>query len=617
MLRPAAAVAVLLCLVLPARRAGAEGGSGGPNLVLIVSDDAGYADFGFHGSTEIFTPHIDALARTGVVFTNGYVTGAVCAPSRAGLMTGRHPARFGYNENNLAHSIPAPGFFAEDMGLPRFERTLADELRDLGYHTGLVGKWHLGDRHQDYHPQQRGFDDFYGLLGGWTYYFERSRLDRANRLMRGEEIVDDEGHVTDLLGQEACAYIEARHARGERFFLTLSFTAPHSPLEATADDLLANAGTDYAESWGGFSPEQRRTYAAMQTALDRNVHAVTQQLERLGLLDHTLLVFINDNGGPTDDNASRNDPLRGGKGSSWEGGLRVPSFLSWPGRIEGGRRYHPVVSALDIFPTFVRAAGARLADNLDGVDLLPFLTGQAEGEPHPELFWPGTARAAARSGRWKAHLDTGQLYDLVEDIGETNDLGAAHPGVYDRLHQGWKALNESETEPTRWWWSQWSVDQRCDEGARPFECEAIDQVRYVFNNLTRSGRSTGRERIDSFTLMDRALSRGVTEDDEAGTLALEAREAAAVFRFHNFSGTALDGVTLTLVASPGAAFEVHLDDRKVGLVDGAASGPGWEELSLEIDLPRGPFRIRLQPAESGTPAPRLKSMTLSTVTPRG
>jgi arylsulfatase A-like enzyme len=610
--------ASLLVAALPAGAAArSEGGSRGrPNLLLIISDDAGYADFGFQGSREIFTPRIDQLARGGVIFTNGYVAGAVCAPSRAGLMTGRYPGRFGYNQNNLGQSIPSPGFFEEDMGLPLFERTLADELRDLGYHTGLIGKWHLGDRRRDYHPQRRGFDDFYGLLGGWSYYFDRSRLDRPNRLMRGEGIVDDEGYVTDLLGQEALDYIEARHAREEPFFLTLAFTAPHSPLEATENDLKANADTVYAESAWGFSQEQRRTYAAMQTALDRNVGAVAQRLKRLGLFEDTLLIFINDNGGPGKDNASRNDPLRGKKGDSWEGGLRVPFFLSWPAQIEGGRRYDPVVSSLDLFPTFVVAAGGTPGENLDGVDLRPFLTGDGEGQPHPELYWPSDSRAAARSGRWKAHLGRGELYDLEADIGERRDVRSEHPDVYERLHAGWRVLNEGQTEPTRWWWSQWAVDQICDRGARTWECNAIEQVRAVFNNLTHSGLRTGVERINSFTLMDRALSRGVREDEETGTLTLDGTEgAAAVFRFRNLAGVPLDGVILTLACSPGAALEAFLDGRKVGELPAALSGAGVEDLTLELDLPRGSFRLRLEASEPGTAGRGIRSMTLTATNP--
>jgi arylsulfatase A-like enzyme len=605
-----------MAAVLPSRAHPEEGPGDRPNLVLIISDDAGYADFGFQGSREIFTPHIDKLARGGVIFTNGYVAGAVCAPSRAGLMTGRYPGRFGYNQNNLGQSIPAPGFFESDMGLSLLERTLAEELRDLGYHTALVGKWHLGDRHPAYHPQSRGFDVFYGLLGGWTFYFDRSELARPNRLMRGDELVDDEGYVTDRLGQEALDYIEARHASGEPFFLTLSFTAPHSPLEATVEDLRANADTVYAESAWGFSRDQRRTYAAMQTALDRNVGAVADRLKERGLFEDTLLVFINDNGGPGNDNASRNDPLRGKKGDSWEGGLRVPFFLGWPARVEGGRRYDAVVSSLDLFPTFVAAAGGEPGSNLDGVNLLPFLTGRNEAEPHPALYWPSDARAAARSGQWKAHLARGELYDLGADVGETTDVRHVHPDVYERLRAGWGALNEDETEPTRWWWSQWAVDQICDRGARVYECDAIERVRYVFNNLTHSGQASGQERVHTFTLMDRGLSRGVTEDAETETLTLDATSGAeAVFRFHNASGVPLPGTTLTVTSSSGSALEVQLDGGRVGELPSRSPGTGPEDLTLELDLPVGAFEVRLSLPPGGTADRGLRSMTFTAENP--
>jgi len=400
-----------------------------PNVVIIVADDLGYADLGVQGAADIATPHTDSIARNGVRFTNGYVSCPVCSPTRAGLMTGRYQQRFGHEFN------PGPAAqAAANFGLPLTETTFAERMKKLGYATGMSGKWHLGYR-SEYHPQKRGFDEYFGFLGGAHSYLN-ARADAANPIARGFEPVDEKEYLTDALAREAVAFI-ARH-RGQPFFLYLAFNAVHTPMEAPPK---------YLDRWKSIADPRRRTLAAMLSAMDDGVGAVLAKLRETGLEDNTLIVFVSDNGGPTPANASRNDPLRGFKGQVLEGGIRVPFLMQWKGRVPAGTVYHQPVIALDILPTAVAAAGGSIPPDarLDGVNLLPFITGKASGAPHERLHWRFGEQYALRAGGWKL---TGlgaappQLYHLDQDIGEAKDLAAAEPARLKELlalHRDWNS----------------------------------------------------------------------------------------------------------------------------------------------------------------------------------
>ncbi len=396
-----------------------------PNIVLLFSDDAGYADFGFTGSAEIKTPNLDALARRGVIFTSAYVSDPTCGPSRAGLLTGQYQQKFGYHENNVpGYMSPASKLLGDDMGLPVDQLTMGDYLQQAGYKTALFGKWHLGGADQ-YHPTVRGFDTFYGFRGGrrsyWAHDDTNPAADSLDLMERGfGNFQEHEGYLTDVLADETIDFIKA--SQNQPFFALVSFNAPHTPLNATEDDLA-----QFPELSG-----DRKTYAAMMLAMDRASGAILDTLDELGLAENTIVVFTNDNGGPTDQNSGSNLPYAGTKSNHLEGGIRVPYVLRWPARIEGGQTFDDPVSTLDLLPTFIAAArpDAPLPDAVDGVDLIPFVTGGADNKPHDYLFWKKDTRAAVLHGDWKLirYGDRpAELFNLAVDPAEQNDLSSVNP----------------------------------------------------------------------------------------------------------------------------------------------------------------------------------------------
>lgn len=425
------AVFLLLVLVLPAcgGSRGASGGSGRatiPNVVLIAADDLGYADVGAHGlRSDILTPFIDSIAAAGVRCTNGYVSGPYCSPSRAGLLTGRYQGRFGHEFN--------PG---GNDGLPVTEITLAERMRAAGYRTGLVGKWHLGLDSQ-FIPTQRGFEEFYGfLIGTIPSYYDST-------LWRNTTKFTATGYLTENFSREAVDFID-RH-RAEKFFLFLSFNAPHTPMDVPPPQ--------YVNRFPPATPatERRTTYLAMLAAMDDAVGAVLAKLRAENLERDTLVIFISDNGGATEAgttvNGSVNLPLRAGKKTLYEGGIRVPYFVKWPARLPAGAVYHNPVIQLDLFTTAITAAGGAIPTDrvIDGVDLLPYLSGASSGAPHRQLYWRFGNSAATRSGNWKLHNDgalVSELYDIAVDIGESTDLVGLQPAVRAELEAdlaAWKA----------------------------------------------------------------------------------------------------------------------------------------------------------------------------------
>jgi arylsulfatase A-like enzyme len=397
----------------------AHSNQGKPNFILIVADDLGFADLSLHGSKQIPTPNIDRLAAEGINFTQGYVSAPVCAPSRAGLMTGKNQVKFGF-DNNLAEN--QPGFNPEFRGLPLSEKTIADRLKPLGYVSGLIGKWHLGEG-DSFHPLSRGFDEFWGYQGGGHDYFT-SQPDGKGYLSPIEcnyKTPQSITYITDDKGDECVGFIK-RH-KNQPFFLFASFNAPHTPMQATKADL---------ELFSHIQDEKRRTYCAMVHRLDINVGRIMKTLEEEGLSENTVIVFISDNGGPCDQNSSVNAPLNGQKGILLEGGIRVPFIMKWTGQIPSGKTFeHPVIS-LDLAPTFIELAGGKISedDKLDGVNLIPFITGKTKERPHELFNWRFTISAVVREGDWKLVRLPDRLpmlFNLAEDISEQNDVALQNP----------------------------------------------------------------------------------------------------------------------------------------------------------------------------------------------
>lgn len=421
-----------------------------PNLLLILTDDAGYADFGFQQSRNDFaglTPHLDTLAARSVRFQAAYVTAAICCPSRAGLLTGQDPQRFGFEANVTNY----PG-----TGLPGHVTTLAEQLQSRGYRTFLIGKWHLGLESR-FHPNRHGFDDFHGFLAGSRTYFATDTFELEGERLQDNGVLlqDPPGlYLTDYFSDVAIAKLQAHTTAnpGQPFFLTLAYNAVHTPLDAD-DPRLGDPRI------ASITPDQRRTLAAMTIAIDDGIGRLLAALEQLNLTRDTLILFVNDNGGPEDTapsepNWSDNQPLRGRKALPYEGGLRVPMFLSWSNGLEsrfvGAECFDPV-STLDIAPTFLEAAtpGEPLPPELDGISLFETLAADAPSER--ALFWRNSGISdgwsAARIGPWKFVRQDGarqlpELYQLETDPSESRDLARDYPGILRTLldaHAEWEA----------------------------------------------------------------------------------------------------------------------------------------------------------------------------------
>ncbi len=443
-----------------------------PNIVVILADDLGYGDVSANGGTVIDTPNIDALAAQGVRLTDGYVAHPVCSPSRAGFYTGRYQQRFGFEYNVAGRDT--------QIGLPTDQTTIANVLKDAGYATGLVGKWHQGKK-REYHPMSRGFDEYFGMLAGGSTYID-SRLpgveswpvenapttrSDANAIFDGFEQIEVEEYITDVFADKAVDFID-RH-KDKPFFLMMTPNTPHTPLQATKK---------YTDRYKHIEALNERIYAGMVSSLDDMVGAVTAKLRDAGLEENTLVVFFSDNGCAGYVNgACSNGPLNGFKRYHWEGGIRIPFILRWPERLPAGTTYAQPAISLDLFATFAAAAGSA-ATAQDGVNLLPYLRGENNDAPHEYLFWRAKPNHAVRWGNWKmwkirksaqkleeSNDSTGRLpakdyewdaplgyltllYDLSNDIGERTNVADENPEIVKQLEDAWAKWDAELVDPS-------------------------------------------------------------------------------------------------------------------------------------------------------------------------
>ncbi|WP_281614865.1 sulfatase [Flammeovirga sp. SubArs3] len=444
-----------------------------PNIVLLFADDAGYSDFGFQGSESYQTPNLDKLAKKGMIFDQMYVTASVCGPSRAGLLTGRYQQRFGFIENNVPGIMDDNSkFLGDEMGVPTEEKMIGEYLQEKGYTTAIFGKWHLGEADK-FHPTKNGFDEFVGFRGGARSFFPYSDKQKENPHAKGvgkgrwlergfENFQEHKGYLTNVLADETCNFIE-RH-KSQPFFAMVSFNAVHLPLQIDPQDKDA-----FPELEG-----VRRKNAQMTLSLDRACGQIYDKLVELGLEENTIIVFANDNGGPSDKNMSCNYPFAGVKGTQLEGGIRVPGFIVWPNHIKEKSRYDQPVMTFDLMPTFYVAAGGDVSDieKTDGVDLIPFLKNQNKNNPHENLFWKWETRGVVRNGDWKLMRfpdRPAMLFNLKKDPGEQNDLAAKHP---EKVQKMFKELFAWEMELRRPMFmlrtaeEQWSAN-RFDQFRKP------------------------------------------------------------------------------------------------------------------------------------------------------
>jgi arylsulfatase A-like enzyme len=436
-----------------------------PNLIVIMTDDMGYADVGFNGCKDIPTPNIDSIAYNGAHIVNGYVSFPVCGPSRAGFITGRYQDRFGFTTN------PTIDPTNDIAGLPLDEKTIAEVLHKEGYKSAIVGKWHLGT-HPNFHPLKRGFDYFYGFLSGghnyfmnqltienlenvkskWAWY--KTKLRENHKTLEFEDYKTD--YLTDELSEAGLRFINKQAENNQSFFLFLAYNAPHTPMHATEK---------YLSRFPDIQDKKRKTYAAMVSAVDDGVGNVLRTLKDNGIEENTLIVFLSDNGG-AHNNASQNTPLRGTKGSVYEGGLRVPFAMQWKGVIPANTSYEESVSSLDIMASIVDILDIKTNRKkpLDGVNIIPYLTGKKKGAPHEYLFWrkwEQNAMAAINADykllKVKKNAET-EFYNLKKDVSEKENIKGSNSKKVQEIQKEWDKWNvqlKDRVFPTlgndKWW----------------------------------------------------------------------------------------------------------------------------------------------------------------------
>ena len=408
-----------------------------PNIVIILTDDQGYADVSYnpHSPPEVSTPNIDALANSSVICTQGYTSGHVCSPTRAGLMTGRYQQRFGIYTAGEGGS-----------GVPLDEVFIPQRLKPAGYVSGALGKWHLGVA-EKYHAMKRGFDEFYGFMGRGAHpYFDHS--DMTHPIYRGLKPFKEEGYLTTRITEEAVDFI-GRH-KAEPFFLYVAYNAVHAPPEAPKEDINRVTGD-----------RTRDTLMAMIKHLDMGVGEIVNSLKKHDIFDNTLLIFLTDNGGSKAMHAN-NAPLRGFKQTDYEGGIHVPFIVSWPAELKGGKKCDVPMWSIDLFATALDAAGLPLPQDrpLDGKSILPALKGETD-KLHDEFYWSSggiKGQWAVRSGNWKliGQKARVELFDLEKDLSETTDLATKYPQVVSGLRSKYNAWLDEMADPTSQQQKRWN-----------------------------------------------------------------------------------------------------------------------------------------------------------------
>jgi len=410
-----------------------------PNLLLILADDLGIGDIAFSGGKDFPTPHIDRLAREGASFTAAYLTAPVCSPSRAGYLSGRYQQRFGHEFNPAVGNV-------EQIGLPLSEKLLPARLREVGYHTALIGKWHLGTG-PDFQPLARGFaEQPLGFLGGARDYQGDVR-GPARTLLKDGKPAAAKGYLTDQFGDEGVAFIERQKSAQKPWFLWMAFNASHTPMDTTPETLARVPAS---------VPAPRRKLAAMTISLDDNIGKLLKALDATGQAGNTMVVFSSDNGGAPASNAS-NLHLRGAKGSTFEGGIRTALAVRWPGVAKPGSTHAAPITTLDLAATALAAATGAVPKDYDGLDLAPALAGKATLDPARPLFWRMGTNWAIRAGDWK--LVGGKegrgpnaptltlLVNLKDDPSEKTDLSAQHPDKRKELEAAYKAWEKTLAKP--------------------------------------------------------------------------------------------------------------------------------------------------------------------------
>ncbi|EDM27836.1 N-acetylgalactosamine 6-sulfatase (GALNS) [Lentisphaera araneosa HTCC2155] len=426
-----------------------------PNIILILADDLGYEDLGFLGAPDIKTPHIDALARSGMNFTQGYQSASVCGPSRAGLLTGRYQQLFGSGENppetgELSKRFP-------DAGIPLDEQMIFDLLKPAAYTTGVIGKWHMGLSHEQ-RPTQRSVDYYYGFLNG-AHSYREAKMDMKGAPMtwpifRNNEPVPFSGYTTEVFNDEGVNFIKRN--KDKPFFLYMSYNSVHGPWEAQPKDLQRS--DHIKKKW-------RRIYSAMLISMDDGVGRLIQTLKDEGIYENTLVIFMSDNGAPNNlheaeragDYLASNGSLRGRKGDTYEGGIRVPYIMSWPQVIPKQSTYQHPVSGLDIVPTLIHISQAAPAKKeLSGVNLMPYITGEKTSRPHKTLYWRRDDDYAIRDKDWKLTWNdyngprTPMLFNLKDDPNEKNNLIHKHPEIAQKLQAKFDQW-DSKLPDNKWW----------------------------------------------------------------------------------------------------------------------------------------------------------------------